>query len=879
MACGTIAIWRLMATLQIVFHILETSLQVHSAVIYLTTLPPRGGGDIDPNMVACVLLGVITFSSCVTNITSAWWTNRSMDFTGRRSGGWMCAVLHLLQLGPVWRYFKLMIIGEYKDLDELSQLRILQVSLQNPVYIIVQGSMLMVAPSRYFTELSIGVTVSFMSLVYSFTCCSYTASSTLTFVKHFEGQQNSKWECSRTVCSLLRLISRVIRHSFMLASRLLAMILLAHAWKTWVVILVACHLTLFYLIYIIWSLVYNAQHKPETSIIKQVPDILLCGYTEVFDFVGMLHHSSKSMSIYYAAILIENSVMGVAWYFTGRHGAFDDALLVLVFTFFILGVIACVLSEAVLCKSDSPCLDEESEAKEENNNLDSGESNASFIPELKIIPPKQTSDAIGQLDFDLDLNDILVASSKFNPKVTEEVTFMISNEVGSYEPRVDYTACKDRETSNEAQTSSDSGFVSRLFDNSVSFENDSEGYSRGVTTPSVDSSMLGGTCTTEPKETPRSTNTETCINHSLLNDSTEEFGPKVVTTSPTTIAQIPVIINSKGNSTRGRLLSRCKTSEAVHKTPMSWTANDTWGWDSDTTKTSSRHRRPRGRRKHGEVFTRSRSMPNRQRNLPARARLYHSGTSESSSDQSAARRHRRGRALRARSELLFYASSSSESTSDSFFESYMRRNDSRGLSNSTSTDSQSLDDSDYGLALTWPPGRKCSIVNIYQLPMEQISAKEHVLEWLKGVKETDSPPQSPDRQQTQSVITTGVRDNCDAIPSHHRFNSFRDVKISYIDTCYDVARMSDSDVVRGRREVRGFPRGRTMSEGGMKRKPSFLKLCGLPLARSGKTKWFDRKIIRRFSISGSKPKRKTIIVNKEATSVNELRMLGLESSV
>ncbi len=64
-----------------------------------------------------VSLCIVIITSLVMNSISLIMAYTTMDFTDKRAGEFTCVLLHLVQLGPVWRYLKLLATGiHYKEI-------------------------------------------------------------------------------------------------------------------------------------------------------------------------------------------------------------------------------------------------------------------------------------------------------------------------------------------------------------------------------------------------------------------------------------------------------------------------------------------------------------------------------------------------------------------------------------------------------------------------------------------------------------------------------------------------------------------------------------------------------------------------------------------
>ena len=72
-----------------------------------------------------IVLGLLAVSSLLVNIASGVRTCQTMDFYHKPCGLIICALAHFLQLGPLWRYLKLLSLYESPDNSDLMKLKLL----------------------------------------------------------------------------------------------------------------------------------------------------------------------------------------------------------------------------------------------------------------------------------------------------------------------------------------------------------------------------------------------------------------------------------------------------------------------------------------------------------------------------------------------------------------------------------------------------------------------------------------------------------------------------------------------------------------------------------------------------------------------------------
>ena len=801
----------LAATAHIILHILETSLQLDAAIKSSRVFK---GVVLNARTTGHIVLGLVISAIVITNVTSLWWTYRNTEFKGR-VGAATCVVLHMLQLGLVWRFFKLMLAGGPKDDKEFTSLRLLQTTLQDGPFIVIQGCLMIYRPANYNFVYPLSLAVAYVSLVFTFSCFSVEEGRLIKDNKDFRKvEKENRHKCPRSVGGPLwgaRVALGVFRHVFLLASRLLAMVLLAHAWGIWLLILVVGHLLCMYAITFIWKIIVQRQLRNSASREEEIAQILLVGYAGVYDSIKRPGQCLKHTVVYLFVILLENTIMTVIWYVDHEQSIFRETFLTLVLVAFALGVVCeaihIALRRSILSKTDKTG---------KHDKVETIFQTCTFNTMSKSDQPSAGPDIFNvTAEFDLDLEEILVASSLYKPSFPGELPSVLTSIAGGCSPFNRFQdSLDDKEKQNEAQTSSDSGFVSRILDNSFTLDctprkccNRSTSPSIGNSTPEIEDQcvQINETRVTNITVTSESANTATDRDASRKKETLE-----FMLNNPRRVFH-PNNNLSCQRFTRHNFIDKRAT--------MSWTGDIGRDVSIGYESASSTDYESLPRNNTREILQRKLTVVSRSRSVPyerQRCRLLQYKKSSSLTSESTLSRRRR-------------KCSTSFSSEDSFLDSFYTV--SRSVTTtSTTTDSQSLDDSEFGFARTWPPKRRCTIVNISQLPLEQMPVKDRVLSWLREVSQYGVGEKGPDTSNEGPCEIWPILDACSSrLPSSlsgrlRTIAPIQDIKISYIEA--SSSKTSNESHTQQTTKKNNIVRPRAMSEGRAHRRSW---LCGLSL--------------------------------------------------
>ncbi len=402
-----------------------------------------------PEWVFITMLGIIAGTSCLANFISLIWIYRNMEFGHKQIGEFVCVTLHLLQLGPLWRYFKLLIVDDPRDIKEMSVMRILHTSLQDAPFIVLQGYLILTY--GYDTPQSlVTIGVSLLSLTYSYTCVGCYQKEDHTMVRTLKAPA---------------IIMQFLWHLFMLVSRLICFAVFTTVGIIWLAILLSSHLLCHYIAGFVKLAVFEAR---KTIDCKDTLPVLLYGFSDIYE-LSRTNIIPCGVIGNYVFITMENVLMMAIWFMAADKTSLNISLLGVTGGSFLLGIIMCILYHKmtvdIVCCSAIVCpvrKEKDKECRSVVEDIESiseettGYENAGFDAVSVDEQQTQTQVTHANQSETVDVIDIVIGSdsgiSISKPQLSPASVSISHTEA----------SCKD------AQTNSDSGCHSSNLENSNS---------------------------------------------------------------------------------------------------------------------------------------------------------------------------------------------------------------------------------------------------------------------------------------------------------------------------------------------------------------------------------------------------------------------------
>jgi len=305
---------RVLLTLHLLLYFAEISL-----IIFLLTMFLQ---DSYWRITFCLLL----FSSFLCNISSYARIGQTMDFYHKPCGLFTCALLHILQLGLLWRYIKMLILYENADSRDFMCIRLLHTcSCSIPVLLCVVSKYLDKDEQPFYVILA---AVCFVS-------------SILTFATFSQFNENIHQSISAVLSTLLW-------RTFTLFSRLSALTLcLVSIHGLWALMVLGAH----FIVLMIWYQLREQSKQDKCTRLRMW--LLVLSFADTIDLTIASYKIGIEWLVgYYATILCESTIIVVIRYASLEQPyKFQDALwLVTVFASLALGLLLSLITMVLSVK-------------------------------------------------------------------------------------------------------------------------------------------------------------------------------------------------------------------------------------------------------------------------------------------------------------------------------------------------------------------------------------------------------------------------------------------------------------------------------------------------------------------------------------------------
>lgn len=441
----------LSGSLQMLFYILETALQTDIFVKFYNLEKDESGGKINILITGLILL---LSTQVLVNIISIVLVYRNMIFTtdkdmDKNKSCVIFVVMHVLQLGLVWRYFKLVITKDKDDLKELTILRVLQSSIQSIIFITILAHFMF---SDSFHNSSSYAVLSFVTLAISITSLSLSLSilennwsfkvmKTLPTKLNHTKEGKEIYVKNNWCCLVLVILSKIL----MLTSRCLSVLLLTSLIKLWIILVIVCH-TLIYssIVYVLRSL--------SKDIVGTNPKDFVYNLIHLTDFIRIYSKITPLEIIaFFVLQIVENVTCAFLWYFKTTFEENREIFIVLIITSILLGVLILLLKNAYrynyqlsnvikgrcmlsldLCSIERPISQEECSQWEKNaeNNVTTTENKGNIVQNVR-----NPGICLQQIDILSEITDkpvdcareVIQASVEYVPQTTMQPTHTVND--------------------------------------------------------------------------------------------------------------------------------------------------------------------------------------------------------------------------------------------------------------------------------------------------------------------------------------------------------------------------------------------------------------------------------------------------------------------
>lgn len=301
---------RLTATAQILIFFLEIGFLVYLLIDSFEYLSEQWQ----------ISVGFLAGSSFLINLASGVRICHTMDFYKKPCGLLACVSAHIIQLGPLWRYFKLLSLYESSDNNDFMKLKLLQhCTFSAPILIYLSNIYILDTNQQSFLVM---ISLSYLSIVI-----------TLTHFSNFTTKE--KPGCATWMCILLWRV-------FMLFSRFSALVCaLSSPYSMWVVLIIGIH----FLVIMIWYQLRELSDQSDCTPFRVW--LLLLALANTIDLTISDYKVPIEWLVgYYTLTLSENIAMVAMWYssISADSNHYNTLWLVAVFASFALGLLLALTS-------------------------------------------------------------------------------------------------------------------------------------------------------------------------------------------------------------------------------------------------------------------------------------------------------------------------------------------------------------------------------------------------------------------------------------------------------------------------------------------------------------------------------------------------------
>lgn len=303
----------ILSILSMAIYITETGLQLNDALTQSSFLH-------------CIIVLILILGPLIiSNIVSAILVLRNMDFSGKICGKVVCTLLHICQIGIIWRCLKLFMLYDEKDWREFLTLRVLHTALQSLPYVISKGVFML---SDHDNSAKSFATIIMTVVSSSLVLAMFNLRSVL-----LESDEFLDYKARRR--KPFGIVFVIFGTLLVLLSRCTSILLMMSILPIYVTIPLGSH----FLLYFLSSSLYM-KCKENTNVRKIVENISF-SYLAIFDVVISEFHKIECRYVfYYSVILIENIVMTALWMIiSDENYVFKLSLVVMILASFIFGII------------------------------------------------------------------------------------------------------------------------------------------------------------------------------------------------------------------------------------------------------------------------------------------------------------------------------------------------------------------------------------------------------------------------------------------------------------------------------------------------------------------------------------------------------------
>lgn len=278
-----------------------------------------------------VLLAFVMAPLIFINFVSAIQVTRTKDFTGKGCGKAVCIGFHSVQIGLLWRSFKLWILYDENDWLDFLRMRLFHSGFQSLPFSVTLVYSMFVNESK--SALNV-VTVLFSMISASVAMVTFRTGS-----KVYESSESD----TRATINRFRVGTFMLTLStlLVLVARGEAIVLFIVAKAYWIVLPLALH----FIVHLFIE-VCNFSCSSEALLGKLINAIFI-SFVNIFDMIGQGYTGVKcSYVLYYSVMLIENLALSFYWMLTADNGNGDQNKLLVVLIVILCFVIGLILKFA-----------------------------------------------------------------------------------------------------------------------------------------------------------------------------------------------------------------------------------------------------------------------------------------------------------------------------------------------------------------------------------------------------------------------------------------------------------------------------------------------------------------------------------------------------